>query len=78
MNKLGSGRGKVDCPVASKIRDVRFEPSHRQVFLNIYLLFVEKTKIKRKWPRLAQLANWTYVSYALAVLKSYLSKTVGP
>ena len=48
MNKLGSGRGKVDCPVASKIRDVRFEPSHRQVFFEHLFAVCRKDKNKEK------------------------------
>lgn len=69
---------KLTAPLLPKSETSGSNPVIGKFFLNIYLLFVEKTKIKRKWPRLAQLANWTYVSYALAVLKSYLSKTVGP
>ena len=44
----GSGCGAVDRAVASNTRGPGFESSHRQLLLNNYLLFIEKTKNKEK------------------------------
>ena len=46
----GSGCGTVDSVVASDTRRPGFESSHRKLQLNNYLLFVQKTKIKKKMP----------------------------
>ena len=52
---MGSGGGSVGREVASYSRGLRFESSHRRIFIkNIYLLsnFIEKTKIfnrGREW-----------------------------
>ena len=44
----GSGCGAVGRAVAFDTRGPGFESSHRQPKMNIYLLFVEKTKNKEK------------------------------
>ena len=53
---VGSGCGAVGRAVATDTRGLGFESSHRQLLLNIYLLFmfVEMTKIKKKRPGIAQ------------------------
>ena len=57
--KVGSGCGSVGTAVTSGARGPRFESSHWQTFISdIYLLTVnsiEKTKIKKKRPRMAHL-----------------------
>ena len=56
-NHLGSGCGTVGSTVTSNTRGPRFESSHRQLLLNNYLLFVEKTKINKKGPGIAHFYN---------------------
>ena len=54
---MGSGSGAVGRAVASKTRDPRFESSHRQYYLQYQLYLkncIEKTKIKKKRPGMAQ------------------------
>ena len=44
----GSGCGTIDKAVDSDTKGPGFESNHRQLLLNNYLLFLEKTKIKKK------------------------------
>ena len=57
---FGSGRGSVGRAVASDTRGLRFDFSHRHKFIYIEHLFtvncvLEKTKIKKKRPGMAQI-----------------------
>ena len=57
--RTGSGCGSVGRAVASNARGPRFKYSHRQTFIYrtcICLLSIlsEKTKMKKKWPRMAK------------------------
>ena len=60
---MGSGCGAVGRVVASNTRDPRFESSHRQYYLLSTLLknFIEKTKIKKMSPGMAQFLKKQYV-----------------
>ena len=57
--KHDSGCGSIGKAVSSNARGPRFESSHRQTFISDFYLFtvncIEKTKIKKKRPRMAQL-----------------------
>ena len=50
---MGSGCGSVGRAVASDTRDPRFESDHNQILLSVN--WIEKMKIKKKEPRMAQL-----------------------
>ena len=58
---LGSGCGSVGRAVASNTRGPRFESSYWQTFILDICLFsekcIEKTKIKKKMPRMAHLLS---------------------
>ena len=65
---LDSGCGSVGRAVASNARCPRFETCHRQTFITDIHLFtvncIEKTKIKKKRPRIAHFLN----KYILRIL----------
>ena len=53
---MDTGCGSVGRKVTCDTRGPRFQSSHRQILLKTYLLLtVEKTKIKKKWLRIAHL-----------------------
>ena len=52
---MGSGGGSVSRAVASDIRDLRFESQQWQNFIYQLYIEIEKTKIKKKRPRMAHL-----------------------
>ena len=58
LRVVGSGCDSVGRAVASYVRGLRFKSSHRQTFISDINFFtvncIEKTKIKKKRPRMTQ------------------------
>ena len=54
-----SGCDTIESTVISDTGEPRFESSHQQLFLKNYLLFVEKTKIKKNMPGVAY-SMWNF------------------
>ena len=52
--QLGSGCGTVGRAVASDTRDPRLESSHRQILNLRTVKYIDKTKINKKMPGMAQ------------------------
>ena len=66
---LGSGCGAVGRAVAYDTRGPRFESSHRQLLLNIYLLLTvcRKDENKEKRPGMAHLLKNTILDHVTLV-----------
>ena len=71
IRQLGSGCGAVGRAVAYDTRGPRFESSHRQLLLNIYLLLTvcRKDENKEKRPGMAHLLKKTKKNYTAVVLR---------